>query len=68
MKKLVYIITGLVLFLSSCADLEEKPIGVMTPESYFQSEGDLRLKPDTHSKSKTSYIRIGTVINSVTDI
>ncbi len=41
MKKLAYIFGVLVLILSSCADLEEKPIGVLTPESYFKSEGDL---------------------------
>jgi starch-binding outer membrane protein, SusD/RagB family len=30
------------LFLSACADLEEHPIGVLTPESYFQSEEDVK--------------------------
>lgn len=41
MRKIQYFIASLVILLASCADLEEHAIGILTPESYFQSEGDL---------------------------
>lgn len=41
MKKIYYIIMAMFILMASCADLEEYPIGVLTPESYFQNEGDL---------------------------
>lgn len=41
MNKIKYFIGILGILLASCADLEENPIGVLTPESYFQSEADL---------------------------
>lgn len=41
MKKIKYFIGSLLILLASCADLEEQPIGILSPESYFQSEADL---------------------------
>ncbi len=29
------------IFLASCTDLEENPVGLLAPESYFQSEADV---------------------------
>lgn len=40
MKKITYIFSLIFILTTACADLEEHPIGIITPESYFNTEGD----------------------------
>ncbi|MEP0712565.1 RagB/SusD family nutrient uptake outer membrane protein [Algoriphagus sp.] len=37
----IFLSIGLILGLGSCADLEEKPIGVFAPETFFQTPRDV---------------------------
>ncbi len=40
--KYFFSILAVLLIITACADLEEHPIGVLTPESFFQSEQDVK--------------------------
>lgn len=44
MKKIfkLYVIGLVIAFTSSCTDLQEEPIGKLSPEGYFQSESDVQ--------------------------
>lgn len=45
MKNIIYktLIVALVISFSSCVDLEEKPVGLLAPESLFQSPRDVEI-------------------------
>ncbi len=42
MKKYKYIFLLIGLSIVGCSDLEEEPIGLLAPEGFFQSTGDIQ--------------------------
>lgn len=39
--KLIFLSTALAFIVSSCADLDEKPVGIFAPETFFQTPKDV---------------------------